>query len=197
MRELKQKMAMTIADTCRTVFPRLVPALTPVHVRASVAARFTAVAATSRRFVGDKRGGAAVQAMVMLPVFLFAFVAGVKLWQIMMIRRSLNNGTYLATRYLSLYPPATTNNYEWADVAKRFVWAELRNNPYVEQTKLNDAWSPVYVTLVDNNNGCTDKFDVTAEYTFLGPAGTPGELGLPQLSQFRLTEERRGEVLCD
>lgn len=171
------------------------PMPTYVRVRASKAA--SRVTGVGRRFRHDRRGGAAVQMMVLMPVVLFAFVAGVKLWEIMMVRRSLHTGTYLATRYLSLYPPATTNEYEWSLIAGRFVRAELLNNPWVDETKVNDTMTPVYVTLLDANNDCTDRFDVRAEYTFLGPAGQRGELGLPQLAPFTLVEERRGEVLCD
>jgi Flp pilus assembly protein TadG len=189
-------------DTWRSITERLVsgPALVPVAVRSAgtgAGRRVSSAVTVSRRFVGDRRGAAAVQMMVMLPVILLAFVAGVKLWQIMMIRRSLNTGTYLATRYLSLYPPTSTFDQEWSAIARRFVWAELMNNPYVDQARMNDVFVPVSVTLTDGSNECTSQFTVVAEYTFFGPAGTPGDLGLPQMSQFTLTEERRGEVLCD
>jgi hypothetical protein len=138
-----------------------------------------------------------VQVLVMMPLFLFAIVAGIKLWEVMMIRRSLNTGTYLATRYLSLYPPATINDLEWDAIARRLVWSELYNNPFVDRTRINDVTVPVDVTLIDGSNQCTDKFLVTAEYEFFGPRQN-SQFMLPDFTnRLSLREERRGEVLCD
>jgi len=155
------------------------------------------LARAGRRFLRDRRGGTAVQAMVLMPAILFAFVAGIKLWETMMIRRSLHTGTYLAARYLSLYPLDDISQYEWESVASRFVYAELKNNPFVNRQELNESRTPVTVTLLDGSNQCTDKFEITVEYPLLVPKSNPGVLQLPNLEWLHLREVRQGEVVCD
>jgi Flp pilus assembly protein TadG len=148
------------------------------------------------RFSFDQRGATAVMAIVMLPAIIFAFVAGMKLWEVIMIRRSLHTGAYEATRYLSLYPPDTADPTVWQDVAKRFIYAELSNNPFASDVwpSETDRWAPVTVTVTGNQ--CTDKFTVEADFRLF----LPGNLGaslLPELDWAVLKEVRTGEVICD
>jgi Flp pilus assembly protein TadG len=153
------------------------------------------------RFVSDRLGGTAVQAIVFLPVIFLAFGLGSKLWQVMLIRRSLHGGMYQATRYLSVYPPDTTDTYVWNEIAERFIHQELRNNPFVDTTKLipGGPWTRVEVVLTSGGFACKDNFTVSAQYPIWGarPAETASGFALPDVREIVLREQRRGEVLCD
>jgi Flp pilus assembly protein TadG len=155
------------------------PQLTPVRVRA---------------FRRDERGGTAIQALVFVPLIIFALVVGSFLMQTLMIRRSLHTGTYLATRYLSLYPPDVTDSTIWSGVAQKFVWAELKNNPFVDPTKLTDVFAPVVVTV--NDNTCESEFTIDAAYTMWVPIEQASTAILPGLQQIQLSEHRNGKVVC-
>jgi len=112
----------------------------------------------------------------------------------MLIRRSLHTGTYLATRYLSLYPLDTTNGSDWGLVAQRFVWAELKNNPFVDASRLNDTMTPVRVDISENQ--CNSEFTVTAKYQLFTFTSSPGNMVLPGPEWAALEEVRPGKVLC-
>lgn len=154
-----------------------------------------------RHFVLDRRGGTAVQAIVFLPVILLTFVLAIKLWQVILIRRSLHSGTYLATRYLSLYPPDSINPWDWQSVAEEFIIAEMKNNPFTDETKLKpgNPFMIVEVNLLDDGYACKQHFTVRAEYHVFGasPGESGGEYVLPNMNRIVLREERLGEVLCD
>jgi len=152
------------------------------------------------RFRRDQRGGTAVQAIALLPVVLVAFLGMIRVWQTVQIRDSLHTGTYLAMRYLSLYPPETKNTTVWASVAEKWIFEELKNNPWVDKQSLI-AGSPnslVQVTLIDGDYECTNKFEIRVTYVFdiLG-AGDPVEgTGLPGAFHMTMEDVRQGEVLC-
>lgn len=151
---------------------------------------------SGRAFSRDERGGTAVQAIVIMPVILLSMVILMFFWQTLTIRRSLHTGTYLATRYLSLYTPETTSQYDWQEIAKKFIYAELRNNPYVDETLLGDVFAPVEVQLPGGNE-CKADFTVNAKYAFLAPLNFSQTQLLPSMQQYRLEDERRGKVLCN
>jgi Flp pilus assembly protein TadG len=143
----------------------------------------------------DERGGTAVQAIVFLPVIIFSMIVVMYLWEAVSVRRSLHTGTYLATRYLSLYPIESTDTYQWSAVAKRFVWAELQNNPFVDQTRLSDVFTPVEVTL-NNGNDCGAEFTVTAKHTLIAPVADTQARFLPAMDLFAIEDTRTGKVVC-
>jgi Flp pilus assembly protein TadG len=152
-----------------------------------------------RAFARDERGGTAVQALVFLPVILLSMVLMIWFWQTLTIRRSLHTGTYLATRYLSLYTPETTDTGEWAAIAKKFIYAELRNNPYVDELRvkgdLADLYAPVEVTL-QNGNKCKSDFTIKAKYAFMAPLNFSQTQLMPAMERYALEDERKGKVLC-
>jgi hypothetical protein len=157
------------------------------------------------RFVRDRRGGTAVQAIVLLPIAFAALGIGMRLWETIVIRKSLHTGTYLAARYLGLYPPLSIVSGEtgvWADVAREFVYGELGNNPWVDKNSLRGAdengnpLTIVGVNLLDGGYECGMKFEVYASYRM---GVLPGDVGLgvlPGFDYLRLEESRIGEVLC-
>lgn len=147
-------------------------------------------------FRRDTRGGTGVMAMLMLPAILLVFMGGLKIWEVMSIRNSLNTGVALATRYLSLYPPRDVNEVLWAEIAERFVYAELKNNAFVDAVHVNNRAVPVTVTLTDGGNQCTDNFLVTATYP-LNVELRLGRYAMPRLQWAQLTESQVGEVVCD
>lgn len=154
-----------------------------------------AVAAMARTFGRDEQGGTAVQAIVFLPVIIMSLVVLGYLWQVITIRRSLHTGTYLAARYLSLYPPETADPYVWSGVAQKFVWAELRNNPFVDPVRVNEVYANVWVTLT-NGNECLSEFTVETEYQFFAPLNKTNSRFLPGMKPVGLEEARVGKVLC-
>jgi Flp pilus assembly protein TadG len=151
-------------------------------------------------FKGDRDGATAVQALVMLPAILFAFVMLIVLWQTLMIRRSLHHGVYEATRYLSLYPPNSVSPTPWETVATEFVLRELANNPFADTTGLSSpARFELTVELIDGGYACKQKFRVRAKYAVLRaiPSLEGTNFVLPSLTPAYLQEERVGEVLCE
>jgi Flp pilus assembly protein TadG len=150
------------------------------------------------RFARDRRGGTAVQAIVMLPVIILVFVMSMKLWQTIMVRRSLHTATYLATRYLSLYPPMENpGGPMWMEVARAIINQEMSNNPFVDKTLLNDTFTPIEFTF-DAGFACGDKFHLKAQYPVSAMLSEKtSEYPLPMtITRIFLTEERTGEVLC-
>lgn len=153
---------------------------------------------TAARFHADRQGGTAVQAMVFLPVIILAMFGLIRVWQVIQVRDSLHTGTYLATRYMSLYTPETSDPILWEDIAYKFILAELEDNPWVDKLRLIPG-SPsinVKVTLTDGGYECTNNFLVEARYEMAVMGGEPGLNGLPGLSLITLSDTREGEVLC-
>lgn len=150
------------------------------------------------RFRADRRGGTAVQAIVMMPVVILALMSAIRVWQVIQIRDSLHTGTYLAMRYLSLYPAETNDPYIWSEIAEQFVFAELRNNPWVDDRTLisGSPLSKVEVELLRGSYDCTDPFVVRTNYAFRVLGGDLTVEGWPGLLQLDLHDERQGEVLC-
>jgi Flp pilus assembly protein TadG len=150
------------------------------------------------RFRRDRRGGTAVQAIVMLPVIIIAFMGLVEVWQVIQIRDSLHTGTYQAMRFLSLYPPETTSVYVWEQIAEKYVHENLRNNPWVDPATVISGGpnSMVKVVLETGDYNCTDKFTVRANYAWTVMGGDIGPGGFPNPLQLNMQDERQGEVLC-
>jgi len=156
------------------------------------------IKAASRRYRSlwrDERGGTAVQAIVFLPVIILSMVVLMYLMETIAIRQSLHTGTYLATRFLSLYPLESTDTGQWGLVAQKFVYAELRNNPWVHEDRLNDVFAPVVVSLA-NGNDCGAVFTVTAGYEVFAPINDTDSRFLPGLDRFALEDVRDGKVVC-
>ena len=148
------------------------------------------------RFRGDRGGGVAVQALVLLPVILIAMVSASFLWQTLMIRRSLHYGTAEATRFLSLYPVDSDDPFDWEGVAREFVEAEMRNNPFVDRMRINDINPRVVIQLL-NSYDCGDAFTLNTEWDLFAAVGDSGLGGFPDSKQFTLKEHREGEVVCE
>lgn len=148
-----------------------------------------------RAFGRDRRGSTGIQALVLMPVFVLVIVASSFLWQGLQVRRSLHTGTYLGTRFLALYPLDSTGAFDWAQVARKFVIAELKNNPYVDVTRLNDNNPRVTVELPDGND-CGSKFTVTVEYDYWLLSQRITDRILPNMQQYTFQEKRNAEVLC-
>ena len=153
------------------------------------------------RFVHDRRGATAVQALVFLPVIIFAFALGAKLWQVITIRQSLHEGVYQATRYLSVYPPDTDDTLVWEAIAEKLIYQELENNPFVDDTILvpGSPFTQVTVNLTSDGFACKDNFIVSAQYPIWGVSPDEGGTNfvLPDLREIVLRDSRKGEVLCD
>lgn len=156
-----------------------------------------AVGSAARRFGRDRRGGTAVQAMVLLPVFVILMFTLIGLWRVTMVRRSLHTGVYEATRYLSLYPLESSNQLVWQDVARVIIQTELLNNPFLRanldnQSQLASSRLDVTVDFPDQKIECKAgilltvslKFPMASIDPFPGPA-------------FTLNEVREGEILCN
>jgi hypothetical protein len=155
----------------------------------------------ARRFRDDRRGGTAVQAIVMLPAIIIAFWGLMLVWRVVQIRDTLHHGVYQATRFLSLYPPEPASDGSWSEVADKIVAMEMSNNPYVvrDGKPLLSSDYSVEVTLLDGADiDCKSKFEVTAWYRIFDiPTGEPTvNAGLPGLRDIRLDEVRQGEILC-
>jgi Flp pilus assembly protein TadG len=151
------------------------------------------------RFRSDRRGATAVQAILLMPIVLFFFVAAVVLWQTVNVRKSLHDGTYRAMRYLSLYPPARIDAFVWEDIARDIIEAELLSNPWV-QRPITDAGLRVTVTIFDSNE-CGDEFTLEAGYRLFAPVGrvdSSTSIGImPNNVQIELRENVAGMVICD
>ncbi len=153
---------------------------------------------SAARFGGDRQGGTAVQAIMFLPVIAVAMFGLIRVWQVIQVRDSLHTGTYLATRYMSLYTPETSDPVFWEDIAYKFILAELEANPWVDKMRLIPGSPTIGVTVVLTDGGyeCTNDFTVEAKYTMNVMGGDPGQNGLPGLSDITLVDLRKGEVLC-
>ena len=152
-----------------------------------------------RAFVGDRSGATAVMAIVMMPAILFFFIAGIKLWETVNVRKSLHDGTYQAVRYLSLYPPQDVDEYLWSTIAREIIVTELEQNPWVKQP-ITEADLRVEVRINDSN-ACLDEFSLDAGYRLFGPVGqrdptSPAGI-LPSRGLLELREECVGKVMCE
>lgn len=148
------------------------------------------------RFRRDRRGGTAVQAIVMLPVIIVAFMGLIRLWQFIQIRDSLHTGTYQATRYLSLYPPEAPNDPAlWANIARLFIERNMKNNPWVDPATLNEVNLAITVDLREGYD-CKQQFDVKASYSLSVLSGDLSGQGLPNPMIVTMDDMRTGEILC-
>lgn len=146
---------------------------------------------TVRGFTADRRGGTAVQAMVIMPVIIIATFGLFKAWEVVQVRESVHTGTYEATRYLSLYPPENPDTLIWSDIARRMIENELKNNPWIGRYDLFPANLHVDVTFDGSEYACKMNFilDVTFDYAMPNIDPLPGVT-------FKLIEKRDGEILC-
>lgn len=154
-------------------------------------------AATVGRFGGDRRGGAAVQALVLLPIFVILMFTLIGLWRVTLVRRTLHTGVYEATRFLSLYPLETNNQLLWQDVARRIITTELLNNPFLRanldnQSQLDNGRLDVRVDFPNQKIECKAPILLTVALKF--PMASIDPFPGPQ---FTLNEVREGEILCD
>jgi hypothetical protein len=135
----------------------------------------------------------------MMPMILFFFGAGLKLWETVNIRKSLHDGTYRAVRFLSLYPPAEPNEDLWASIAREIIATELKQNPWIKQP-ISEVDLRVEVRIQDQNE-CLDEFRLESSYRLFGPVGQrdpDSPVGiLPGMALVELREERDGMVMCD
>lgn len=150
---------------------------------------------TFGRLWGDLRGGTAVQALVILPVIIIAMFTLIGLWQLVSVRRSLNNGTYLAMRYVALYPVEPYNDALILIEARDIIENELRNNPFVRRSLDND-------TQLSNRLNLELEF-LNQEYSCKSPFVLRSDLNVPMASvdpfpgvSYVIREEREGEILC-
>ncbi len=142
------------------------------------------------RFHSDRRGGTAVQAILVLPIFLVVMVTLIILWEVVLVRRSLHVGTYEATRFLSLYPTYTPERTVWNDIAKRMVANELNNNPFLDRQDMLGNRLNVTVDIQDIE--CKARFTVDVVYQYQIPTVDP--FPGPFLN---LQESIEGEILCN
>lgn len=150
---------------------------------------------TLTRLWDDLRGGTAVQAMVLMPVAIIAMFTLIGLWQVVSVRRSLNTGTYLAMRYVALYPVEPYNEALILIEARDIIENELMNNPFVRRSLDNDTQLSNRLNLelnfVNQEYSCKAPFIFRSEFNFPMAAVDP----FPGVG-FRLFEEREGEILC-
>lgn len=145
-----------------------------------------------RRFTTDRRGGTAVQAMVMMPVIIISTFGLFKAWEVVQVRESLHTGTYEATRYLSLYPPTNPDALVWSDIARRLIENELKNNPWIGRYDLFPANLHVDVVYDGTEYACKMNFTLDVTFDYAMPNIDP----LPGIT-FKLIEKRDGEILCN
>jgi hypothetical protein len=96
---------------------------------------------------------------------------------------------------MSVYPLDTDQEFYWEDVARKFIVAELKNNPFVNKTAINDINPLITVDLLDSFQ-CDDQFVVNVEYDLWAPLSQTSDWILPGMKMFRLRESRTGEVVC-
>jgi hypothetical protein len=135
----------------------------------------------------------------MLPAILSFFGAGIKLWETVNVRKSLHDGAYRATRYLSLYPPRDVDEFLWASIAREIIVTELESNPWVK-LPITEADLRVEVTINDENK-CLDEFNVEVGFRLFGPVGqrdptSPAGI-LPSKALVELVEDVDGKVICE
>ncbi len=146
-------------------------------------------------FSRDRRGGTAVQALVLLPAFIIPIVAFVIAWQTLSVKRTLHTATYQAVRYLALYPPE--DERRWQPVANQIIRQSMHANQFVTRTDVGISGSSprglnVFVDFVDGELTCGSHFIISAEFEHDMPSVEPFPSGV-----FWLTESREGEILCD
>jgi len=144
-----------------------------------------------RRFTADRTGATAIQAMVFIPLILLTTFGLMKAWEVVQVRESLHTGTYEATRYLSLYPPADANEVTWSDIARRMIENELKNNPWITRTDLFANSLVITVTFDGTEYQCKMNFEMAVAFNYEMPNVKP----FPGV-QFKLNELREGEILC-
>ena len=158
-------------------------------------AALRSVRGTLDRLWEDLRGGTAVQAMVILPVVIIAMFTLIALWQLVSVRRSLNNGTYLAMRYVALYPVEPYNEALILLHARDIIENELFNNPFVRRQLQNDTQLSnrlnIELNFVNQEYSCKSPFVLRSDFNFPMSSMDP----FPGVS-YRLFEEREGEILC-
>lgn len=150
--------------------------------------------ALALRFRRDRRGGTAVQALVLLPSFIIPLVAFVIAWQTLSVKRTLHTATYEAVRYLALYPPE--DERRWQPVANQIIRQSMHANQFITRTDVGVSGSSprglnVSVDFIDGELTCGSHFRINAEFEHDMPSVEPFPSGV-----FWLTESREGEILC-
>lgn len=85
--------------------------------------------------VVDQRGGALIEFVLVLPLFLILILGSFAVWKVVSAKQSLASGTYQAARYLSVegryldYAPDFDDAPDdWQDAARIIITSELENN---------------------------------------------------------------------
>lgn len=74
-----------------------------------------AARAHSKAIIGSRRGVAAVEAALILPIFLFLLLGAMKFGEVLYARSAMNHAVEEASRYATIYPTPTD-----AEIAARF-----------------------------------------------------------------------------
>ena len=92
----------------------------------SMRCRLSSIAHRPSSFLRDRWGSVAVQAFLLIPIFVLVALGGYEILKVMSVKHALHEGTYQAVRYLALNPVANSKRPEdWEAVAETLIFAEL------------------------------------------------------------------------
>jgi len=141
------------------------------------------------RLRSDRRGGTAVQALLLTPIFLMVLVSLIIAWRTVSVRRTLNYATHNAVRYLALYPAERAA--EWPEIARVIVKNTLLSNQFVDRVDTLDSPRGLNVDVTFAEDiACSKRFFVTVSIEQrIAPVD-------PFPTRMILSETREGEILC-
>jgi len=84
------------------------------------------------KWIKDKRGSIAVQALLFIAIFLLIAYLGVEIWKVVSIQRSVRAATYQATKYIALNGPHWgLDPGVWEEAVWPLIVNSLLSNPFV------------------------------------------------------------------
>lgn len=135
----------------------------------------------------DRRGSVAVQAFLLLPIFVLVVFGGYEILRAMSVKQALHDGTYQAARYLALNPITNTRSGQWEEVAQALIEQELAAEVGEQKARL------VQVRVIPPRHippWCGDAFRVEAFFRW--------EFEVPFAQRFSipLRERYEARVIC-
>jgi len=94
------------------------------------------------KWIKDKKGSIAVQALLIIAIFLLIAYLGVEIWKVVAIQRTVRAATYQATKYIALNGPYWgLDPGAWEQAVWPLIANGLLSNPFVPADSISRGQS--------------------------------------------------------
>ena len=151
-------------------------------------------------FLKDKRGAAALQAILFLPVLVLLVIGLYEVWKVLYVQQVLNDAAYQGTRLLAMGPNSPDTRPLYVEkVAESLVRCYVARSPFIDKRVREDPESDllqVFVETSDKHCGSPVGVQVSLKWTVGEGLGSHRWASFLNLTGY-LRADAQGAVLCE